>query len=155
MLTIKLPESNRTCDGVNRRGFIKLGAFGFAGLTLANLLQAEAAAGVGSSSKALINIHLSGGPSHQDIYDLKPNAPVEFRGEFNPIKTNVPGMEICELMPNLAKMADKFAAVRSLVGSNAGHSNFQNALGLQSTQPDQHRRPAVDRKRGRSIAGRQ
>jgi hypothetical protein len=129
MLTIKLNQKHRTCDGVSRRGFIKLGAFGFAGLTLANLLRAEAASGVRSSSKALINIHLGGGPSHQDMYDLKPNAPVEFRGEFNPIQTNVPGMEICELLPNLAKMADKFAVVRSLVGSNAGHSSFQTHTG--------------------------
>ncbi len=102
---------------------------GFGGLTLAHLLQAEAAAGTGSSNKALINIHLGGGPPHPDMFDLKPDAPVEFRGEFNPIKTNVNGMEICELYPKLAKMADKFAVIRSLVGSNAGHSSFQTQSG--------------------------
>jgi hypothetical protein len=129
MLKINLADKHRTCDGVTRRGFIQLGAFGFAGLTLANLYEAEAAAGIKNSHKALINIHLGGGPSHQDIYDLKPNAPVEFRGEFNPIATNVPGMQICEHLPKLAKMADKFAVVRSLVGSNAGHSNYQTHTG--------------------------
>jgi hypothetical protein len=96
------------------------------------LLRAEEAAGIRNSTKALINIHLGGGPSHQDIYDLKPNAPVEFRGEFNPIKTNVSGMEICEHMPKLAKMADKFAVIRSLVGSNAGHSSFQTHTGYNT-----------------------
>jgi len=129
MLTIQAGQPQRYCDGVSRRSFLKVGAAGFCGLTLANLLRAEDAAGIGSSSKAIINIHLSGGPSHQDIFDLKPNAPVEFRGEFNPIATNVPGLDICEHLPKLAQMADKFAVIRSLVGSNAGHSNFQTQSG--------------------------
>lgn len=132
MLTIQSRDKVRTCDGVSRRGFLKIGAAGFGGLTLAGLLQAEEKAGIGSSGKALINIHLSGGPSHQDMFDLKPDAPAEFRGEFSPIKTNVDGMEICEHFPLLAKMADKFAAIRSLVGSNAGHSNFQTHSGYNT-----------------------
>lgn len=118
------------CDGVSRRSFLQLGAMSMGGLTLAGLLRAEAQAGVGSSHKAIINIHLGGGPSHQDMFDLKPNAPVEYRGEFNPIKTNVSGLEICELFPQLATMADKFAVIRSLVGSNAGHSSFQTHSGF-------------------------
>ncbi len=129
MLTINSSKTQRYCDGVSRRGFLTIGALGIGSLTLADLLRAEGAAGTGSSTKALINIHLSGGPSHQDMFDLKPNAPVEFRGEFNPIETNVPGLEICEHYPKLAQMADKFAVVRSLVGSNAGHSNFQTLTG--------------------------
>ncbi len=128
MLTI-WGEKQQFCDGVSRRSFLKAGALGLGGLTLADLLRAEAAAGIRSSTKAVINIHMSGGPSHQDIFDLKPLAPVEFRGEFAPIPTNVEGIEICEHLPRLATIADKFAVVRSLVGSNAGHSNFQTHTG--------------------------
>ncbi len=120
------------CDGVSRRSFLKAGALGLGGLTLADLLRLEARAGIGSSHKAVINIHLGGGPSHQDMFDLKPHAPAEFRGEFMPIATNVPGMDICEMFPGLATMADKFAVIRSLVGSNAGHSNFQTHTGFNS-----------------------
>lgn len=129
MLTLIENERYQMCDGVSRRGFIKAGALGLGGITLADLLQLEAQAGIARSHKAVINIHLNGGPSHQDMFDLKPEAPAEYRGEFNPIKTNVPGIEICELMPKLATMADKFAIIRSLIGSNAGHSNLQTHTG--------------------------
>ena len=132
MLTIRSPRRMRFCDGVSRRGFLQLGALGFGGLTLADLLRAEASAGVRSSSKALINIHLRGGPSHQDIFDLKPDAPAEYRGEFRPIDTNVPGLQICEHLPKLAQLADKFAVLRAVVGSNAGHSNHQTLTGYNS-----------------------
>ncbi|MCH8046616.1 MAG: DUF1501 domain-containing protein [Planctomycetes bacterium] len=120
------------CDGVSRRSFLQLGAIGIGGFSLVDLFRAEAAAGVTSSHKALINIHLGGGPSHQDMFDLKPEAPVEVRGQFNPIRTNVPGMEICEHFPKLAKMADKFAVIRSLVGSAGQHSNYQTHSGYGS-----------------------
>ncbi len=119
----------RYCDGMSRRSFLQIGSLGIGGLTLADLLRAEAAAGVGSSTKAVINIHLNGGPSHQDMFDLKPRAPVEYRGEFNPIPTNVPGIEICENMPKLAQMADKYAIIRSLVGMVDDHSNFHTHTG--------------------------
>jgi hypothetical protein len=109
---------------------LKLGACTLGGLSLARLFEAEAAAGVGSSSKAIINIHLGGGPSHQDMFDLKSDAPREFRGEFNPIKTNVPGIDICEHMPLLAQMADKYAILRSLVGMFDDHSNFHTQTGF-------------------------
>src|SRR5580704_5954496 len=102
-------KSTRHCDGVSRRQFLTAGALGFCGLTLADLLRAEGAAGVKSSTKAVINIHLDGGPPHLDMIDLKPEAPVEIRGDFKPIKTNVPGIEICENFPLIAKMMDKFA----------------------------------------------
>ncbi|HZN34420.1 MAG TPA: DUF1501 domain-containing protein [Pirellulaceae bacterium] len=125
MLKIRFGSTTGYCDGVSRRSFLKLGAMTIGGLTLADLLRAEALAGVGSSNKAIINVHLSGGPSHQDMWDLKPDAPAEFRGEFNPIATNVPGMEICEHMPRLATLADKFAVIRSIVGSAGEHSNHQ------------------------------
>ena len=130
MLNINLASQSRYCDGVSRRSMLKLGACTLGGLTLAQLFRAEAAAGVGSSSKAIINIHLGGGPSHQDMFDLKPEAPREFRGEFNPIKTNVPGIEICEHMPRLAQMADKYAIIRSLTGMYDDHSNFHTQTGF-------------------------
>ena len=130
MFSIDLGKASRTCDGISRRSMLKLGALGLGGLTLPGLLRAEAAAGKGSSTKAIINIHLGGGPSHQDMFDLKPEAPREFRGEFNPIQTNVPGLEICEHMPLLAKMADKFAVIRSLVGMFDDHSNFHTQTGF-------------------------
>ncbi|MEX2214906.1 MAG: DUF1501 domain-containing protein [Phycisphaeraceae bacterium] len=118
------------CDGVSRRSFIQAGAMGVGGLMLSDLLRAEAAAGVGSSNKSIINIFLGGGPPHTDMFDLKPNAPVEYRGEFSPIKTNVAGMEICEHMPKLATMADKFAVVRSIVGTVDDHSSFHTNSGF-------------------------
>lgn len=130
MLNIDLGRKSRYCDGISRRSLLKLGACTLGGLSLARLFEAEAAAGVGSSSKAIINIHLGGGPSHQDMFDLKPEAPREFRGEFNPIKTNVQGIEICEHMPLLAQMADKYAILRSLVGMFDDHSNFHTQTGF-------------------------
>jgi hypothetical protein len=125
MLKIRFGSTGPYCDGVSRRSFLQLGAMTVGGLTLANLFQAEALAGTGSSNKSIINVHLSGGPSHQDMWDLKPQAAMEFRGEFNPIATNVPGLEICEHFPKLATMGEKFAVIRSIVGSAGEHSNHQ------------------------------
>jgi hypothetical protein len=106
------------CDGLSRRNFLKLGAFG-AGLTLAEMLRLQALAAGGNtragSKKSAIMIYLPGGPSHMDMYDLKPDAPKEFRGEFNPIDTNVAGVRICEHFPMQAKMWDKLACIRSVV----------------------------------------
>ena len=107
------------CDGISRRNFIQIGAFG-AGFTLADMLRAKTASAAAKkqasrSQKAAIMIYLPGGPSHMDMYDLKPDAPAEFRGEFKPIGTNVPGVQICEHFPLQAKMWDKLAVVRSVV----------------------------------------
>jgi hypothetical protein len=114
MLTI-WGTTQKFCDGLNRRSFLKIGAFG-AGLTLADMLRLRALGGETTTRpKAAIMIYLPGGPSHMDMYDLKPDAPKEFRGEFNPIDTNVPGVQICEHMPLQAKMWDKLAVVRSVV----------------------------------------
>jgi hypothetical protein len=108
------------CDGISRRSFLRIGAFG-AGLTLADALRLRAqtpgAPATGSPSRharSAIMVYLGGGPSHIDTYDLKPDAPVEFRGEFKPIDTNVPGVQICEHFPRQAKMWDKFAVIRSV-----------------------------------------
>ena len=117
-----LGSTHKFCDGASRRDFLQIGAFG-AGLTLADMLRLNTASAAGSaakkqpsrSQKSAIMIYLPGGPSHMDMYDLKPDAPAEFRGEFNPIKTNVSGVEICEHFPMQAKMWDKLACVRSVV----------------------------------------
>src|SRR6058998_2595801 len=99
--------AQKFCDGMTRRNFLQIGAFG-AGLTLADMLRlrasaAPAAAGT-TRNKSAIMIYLPGGPSHMDMYDLKPNAPTEYRGEFRPINTNVPGVQICEHFPLQARM---------------------------------------------------
>src|SRR5262245_22356048 len=107
-------KKRRFCDGVSRRDFLKIGAFG-ATLTLAEMLRLRAAAGTTTSRKSAIMIYLPGGPSHMDMYDLKPEAPAEFKGEFKPIQTNVSGVQICEHFPMQAQMWDKLACVRSLV----------------------------------------
>ena len=98
------------------------------------LLRAEAAAGIRSSHKAVIMIFLPGGPPHQDMFDLKTDAPAEIRGEFTPIKTNVPGIEICELLPRLAAMMDKLVVIRSIVGATGDHYAFQCLTGRTHRQ---------------------
>ena len=110
-----------TCDGVRRRDFLKVGAIG-AGLSLSGYLR-QAAAGEVKGAKATnaIFINLTGGPSHMDTFDLKPNAPSEFRGTFNPIKTNVEGVEISEHLPKLAHCADKFAILRGVSHTLGAH----------------------------------
>ncbi len=121
----------RFCDGLDRRNFLKIGAFG-AGLALSDMLRLQAQANVGGaptrSNKSAIMIYLPGGPSHMDMYDLKPDAPSEYRGEFRPIATNVPGIQICELMPRQARMFDKLAVIRSLV-SVGEHSDSEVMTG--------------------------
>lgn len=117
---------------MTRRRFLTAGGLGAAGLTLPELLRAEAAAGVGHSKKAIINVHLDGGPPHMDMIDLKPTAPVEIRGEFSPIQTGIPGFELCEHLPKLASIADKFVWIRSLVGSAKRHDAFQCMSGYDS-----------------------
>jgi uncharacterized protein DUF1501 len=135
MLTI-YGERTRFCDGLSRRNFLKIGALGLGGLALPQLLQAESQSGVRLGHKAVIMIFLPGGPSHQDIFDLKMDAPREVRGEFKPIKTKVPGMEICEHLPRLAKLTDKVTLIRSMVGALDDHNAFQCLTGrIARNQP--------------------
>ncbi len=129
MLTLR-DRSIRHCDGISRRQFLSAGAAGFGGLTLASLLRAESASGIGSSHKAIINIHLDGGPPQMDTIDMKPHAPAEIRGEFLPVRTSLPGFQICELFPKMAAMADRFSYIRSLVGSAGRHDAFQCQSGF-------------------------
>src|SRR6516164_5974188 len=116
MLT--LDQSNKaTSSGLTRRGFLSIGTLALGGITLPQLFRAEAAQGVRSNHKSVILIYLVGGPPHQDMFDLKPNAPKEIAGPWRPIATNVSGIQICEAFPRLARMMDKMIVVRSLVGN--------------------------------------
>ena len=125
MLRVNLQRTgNRYCDGLSRRSFLQLGVAGMATAGLADVLRAkEATVGRTGSTKdtSVILIWLDGGPSHMDLYDLKPEAPPEYRGIWNPIKTNVDGFEIGELFPKQAKCADKFSLVRSLHHEQGDH----------------------------------
>jgi hypothetical protein len=135
MLTILgRPQRHPFCDGLKRRDFLKIGGLAMGGLALPELLRAEAAAGIHGSHKAVIMIFLPGGPPHQDFLDLKPDAPAEVRGDLSPIKTNVSGIEICELMPRLAAMMDKLVVIRSIVGATGDHYAFQCLTGRTHRQ---------------------
>ncbi|MEM7012997.1 MAG: DUF1501 domain-containing protein [Verrucomicrobiota bacterium] len=128
MLTIS-GNRVRNCDGKSRRAFVKAGSLGLAGLTLPQLLRAEGGA---SSQKAIIHIHMDGGPPQMDMIDPKPEAPVEIRGEFNSIPTKLPGYHVTELMPKTAQIADKIIFLRSLVGAASRHDAFQCQSGFDN-----------------------
>jgi hypothetical protein len=119
----------------SRRAFLRIGALGLGGLTLPQLLRAESSAGVRSSQKSVILIYLVGGPPHQDMFDLKPQAPKEIAGPWKPTATNVPGVQICEAFPRLAKMMDQLVVVRSLVGNQADHDATQVFNGHNPRKP--------------------
>lgn len=130
MLTIQGQETGDPfCDGLSRRNFLRIGGLGLAGFALPDVLRAEAMTGRRSGDKAIIMIFLPGGPPHQDMFDLKMDAPSEIRGEFTPISTNVPGIQICEHFPRLAGMMDKLAIIRSVVGATGDHDAYQCMTG--------------------------
>ncbi|HWE39998.1 MAG TPA: DUF1501 domain-containing protein [Isosphaeraceae bacterium] len=138
MLTIYGRARRGYCDGVTRRDFLKVGGLALGGLSLPGLLEAEARAGVGGRShKAVIMVFLAGGPPHQDMVDLKPDAPAEVRGEFRPIATNVPGIEICEHLPRLARRMDKLAIIRTMVGARGEHAAVQCFTGYSEAESRQ------------------
>ena len=130
-------QSIRLCDRMPRRSFMQIGGLAMGGLSLPQILKAQEESGKRSSHKAVIMIFLAGGPPHQDMFDLKPDAPDEIRGEFKPINTNVPGIQISELMPRVAGMMDKFSIIRSLVGAEGRHDSFECCTGhhFRSAQP--------------------
>jgi hypothetical protein len=119
----------RFCDGLTRRNFLRIGGLAMGGLSLSQLLQAEAASGARRSSKAVIMIYLPGGPPHQDTFDLKTDAPSEIRGEFRPIPTNVAGIQICELLPELAACADQYTILRSIADARDDHTDYMCLTG--------------------------
>lgn len=130
-------KSGRYCDGVSRRSFLQIGGFTFGATSfgLPQLLKAESEAKTGSQGlghKAVINVFLAGGPPHQDMWDIKSEAPSEIRGEFQAIPTSVPGIQIGEVFPRLAALMDKTAVIRSIVGSSGRHESHQCMSGWSS-----------------------
>ena len=137
-------------NGLSRRSFLRVGALGLGGLTLPDLLRHKARAAIlGEKTRdtAVIQVFLDGGPSHIDTYDPKPNAPKEFRGEFKPIATRVPGVSLCELFPRQAQVMDKLAIVRGLHHDTSDHGSGSHWVltGFPPTQPGQrgNERPSV------------
>ncbi len=146
MLTI-LGNSHRYCDGVNRRQFLRVGALGGA-LSLADMLRLKAQAKSGAESpipnKSVIMVYLLGGPAQLDTWDLKPDAPAEYRGPFKPIKTKVAGLDICELFPKQAAIMDKLAVIRSLsTKAPNGHSDAEIMTGLNEIEGARTHHPCI------------
>src|SRR5437016_4536369 len=124
MFRIDTGGTGRYCDGISRRHFVQLGVAGMASVGLARVARAVQAGDPDARPRkdtSVILLWLDGGPGHMDLYDMKPDAPVEYRGIWKPIKTNVPGIEISELFPRQAKLADKFSIVRSLHHNDGDH----------------------------------
>lgn len=146
MLTIQGGGHNNRrhfCDGVTRRDFLKIGGLALGGFTLTDIFAAEAQAGVRNSHKAVIMVYLPGGPPHQDMFDLKMDAPSEIRGEFKPIATKVAGIQICEHLPRIAAMMDKFAIIRSLVGARDEHDASICLSGYTAAELAQNHAPSL------------
>lgn len=123
-------NKQRYCDGLLRREFLRLGALGLSGLTLADLLRHEARGTGSGRPKSIIYVVLGGGPSHIDMYDLKPDAPAEYRGPFRPIATRLPGVQICEHMPLQAAMMDRLALLRGVRSVENDHYLSEVYTGL-------------------------
>jgi hypothetical protein len=124
MIRIEAGATRKYCDGLSRRSFVQIGVAGMAAATLPQILRAREASarkGVPVKDTSVILLWLDGGPSHLDLYDMKPEAPSEYRGIWRPIRTNVPGIEISELFPLQARIADKFSIVRSLHHGSGDH----------------------------------
>src|SRR5262252_3984378 len=141
MITM-LGTPRRCCDGLTRRETLKAGALSLlSGFTLPNLLHAEEARGKDGrpgKAKSVILLYLLGGAATQDMIDLKPSAPAEIRGEFKPIATNVPGIQICEHLPRMAKWMHRIALVRSLNHKAGCHNCLPSYSGYEQPLLDQH-----------------
>src|SRR3954452_18254662 len=123
MFRLDLGSSARYCDGMSRRSFLQLGIAGMASVALPQLLHAKEESAKAGTAKntSVILIWLDGGPGHMDMYDMKPDAPAEYRGIWKPIRTKVPGFDITELFPKQAMVTDKFSMVRSLYHNTGDH----------------------------------
>lgn len=130
----------RFCDQHTRRSFLQLGSLAVGGLTLPHLLSAEQQA-KRPSHKSVIMVYLSGGLAHQDSFDLKMTAPAEIRGEFRPIPTILPGLEICELLPKMSFVMDRCSVIRSVIGQRDEHSSFQNLTGFPIREVERNQYP--------------
>ena len=155
----------RTCGGVSRRAFLQVGGLGALGLSLADLIAMRAKSGQDSRppAKSVIVLWLWGGPSHLETFDMKPDAPLEYRGPFESIASPVPGMRVCELLPGLAKRADQFALLRAMhhqsndhgvAGTIALTGNIAGAVGLDGKSADGAIQPSTGAIVGRVLKGR-
>ena len=135
MLSIPGARISGFCDGLSRRNFLRIGSLGLGGLSLTDLLRAEAAVGKSDRQKSVVMIYLPGGPTQHETFDPKPDAAREIRGSYKPIPTKIPGVQYCELLPKLSAMADRFSVVRSLVGMDNRHESFQCYSGHSGGRP--------------------
>ncbi len=158
MLTLWAPGGgNRYCDGHSRRSFLRIGGLAMGGVGLPGLLSADSRAGAaspvgasaagvsprgGSAHKSVIMIYLAGGLAHQDTFDLKLGAPEGIRGEFKPIATRLPGVQVGEHLPRIAGLMDRVAVIRSIVGLRDEHSSFQNVTGFPMGQSQREGKPS-------------
>jgi uncharacterized protein DUF1501 len=131
--------THRCCDGIRRREFLRVGVLGAAGLSLVDYLRLAEAGEMRGKATSAIFLNLAGGPSHLDTFDMKPEAPEEYRGEFKPIPTNVPGIEICEHLPRLARCADKFALLRGV-----SHSLTEHQMGTKYVNTGNRPLPSLE-----------
>ena len=154
MLRLDAEKSVSFCDGLRRRDFLHLGALSFAGLTLPGFLRLKAAGAVTSAEDMnCILLFLVGGPSQLDTFDMKPNAPAEIRGPYQPIKTNVPGIEISEIFPRISKHADKFSLIRGMhheapAVHDTGHQMMQTGRLFQNGFEHPHAGCVLSKLRG-------
>lgn len=125
-------SGNKRCAGpMKRRTFLEIGGAGMLGLGMSDLLRQQALARAGGNATddtAVIFVWLPGGPPHMETYDMKPGAPVEYRGEYSPIHTNVPGLDVGQMLPQHAKIADKFTLIRSIHHQFADHGGGHKRL---------------------------
>jgi hypothetical protein len=149
MVTFFNGKPDRFCDGFSRRSFLKAGALALGGLSLPEFLRlkAEGAVAPGKRGKSVIMICLGGGPSHIDMYDMKAEAPSEIRGEFRPINTNVSGIQICEVLPKQARLADKYSILRTATWQEPDHPRIEIFTGF----PKRERRPSCQTTEGLKV----
>jgi hypothetical protein len=138
MLNLQVPTDIRHCDGISRRDLLRIGALGLGGLTLPGLLRLQASASeTRPRARSVIVLFLSGGPSHLDMWDLKPEAPEEIRGTFRPAATHVPGLHVCEHLPGTASVLDRCCIIRSMQHGNNNHpaASYWMMVGMPMTRP--------------------